>query len=427
MAGTIRGQKRWWGARDAEGHREYHVLHHVECLATDGPAVIFQTPGLYVPGATWSLDSDSDPWAFCLPTATITPIQEGEPNTHFNVEQVFSSKPPPFNQQRCNDTTVEDPILEPAKVSGGGLKYLEEATQDRWGRPLVNSAWEQLRGPQVEFDKNRATVRIEQNVASAALAITLPAAALDAVNYAPLWGLGRRCVKLSGWSWEKLYYGNCYSYYKRMLEFDIDANTFDRIVLDEGTKVLNGKWAGDNWELVNIDGAAPDRMNPGHFILFQDRTGNPARVVLNGFGLPAGALLVTEYYYVSISNNNRGNELTDTNHWRRMNGSPKAWDAATAYVVGDMVYTTSGGEDSFRYLCITDNTNSEPPSANWYTFNLDTMPTGFNDKGVYEAERVEYNVGDFVRASGGRTGFGQLFVSKYLEYNFLTLGIPSSL
>jgi hypothetical protein len=230
-------------------------------------------------------------------------VNLAKPTKIFNVTVPFSNKP----QNRCQDFKVEDPLLEPQKISGGFNRFTEEATKDRYGYPILNSAHEQVRGPQVEFDNNRPVVKIEQNVAN--LQLDLLTVMIDTVNGYYLWGFPPRSIKLSGVSWERKFYGNCSVYYTRQLEFELaglqDAGltgtgsdpepiqsvykTWDRELLDEGTKVLKGHWKRNgNWVLDKIDGAYPDPSNPTHFIRFKDRNGENTRVILNGAGLPAG-------------------------------------------------------------------------------------------------------------------------------------------
>jgi hypothetical protein len=284
MATTLLGQSWMPMTRDAEGHREYKLVSRIVGAVTDGPFTALQTPGLFLPGAPWSFGSESDPWAFCRPDATVSPLAGKEPNTEFEVEQTFSTKP----IRKCQDETFQDPLLEPAEISGSFVKYSEEATHNRFGALILNSSYEQMRGPQVEFDRNRPTIRIKQNVASPYLAYVLPARMIDTVNMFPIWGLPVRCVKLSGVSWTRKFHGLCYLYYERVLEFDINYETFDRVILDEGTKVLNGHWNAGRWVLDNVDGSSPSRWQPSHFIRFTDPQGNPCRVILNGAGMPSG-------------------------------------------------------------------------------------------------------------------------------------------
>lgn len=287
MPGNLVGPKTWSCERDEDGHRTYTIRHLVRMdSVTEGPAEALRTPGLPVNGSSWAFDDDVDLWAWCLPTARVTPkVDDGEPNEYFEVEQQFSTRPQ--DRERCHDTPVEDPLLEPDRVSGTFTKYQEEAVFDRFGDPLKNSAHEQFRGPQVEFDANRPVVRVEQTVAD--LQLSLLAQLIDTLNDSTLWGFPARRVKLSNVSWEKKYYGPCYVYYTRTLEFEVRYNGWDRCLLDEGTKVLNGHWSPSTgaWNVDDVGGQSANASNPAHFIRFTDRNGNPARVVLDGSGLPA--------------------------------------------------------------------------------------------------------------------------------------------
>jgi hypothetical protein len=121
---------------------------------------------------------------------------------------------------------------------------------------------------------------------------------VDTLNDATLWGLAARKIKLSNVSWERLLYGTCDYYYKRVFDFDIDFSTFDRDVLDEGTKVLSGQWDRDTgeWVLLEIEGYGgtpnPDAQRPDHFIRYKDRNDENARVILDGNGLPADSVVL---------------------------------------------------------------------------------------------------------------------------------------
>lgn len=424
------GATTWSMTRDSDGNREYKIAHLVFTDDPgDGPAMALNTPGLPLPGSEWAFDNDSDMWAYCLPTASVTPlVDNGEANTHFRVEQTFSTKSQEGKNQRCNDTQVEDPLLEPQKISGSFTRFSEEATHDLWGRPILSSSLEMIRGPQVEFDRNRPVVRVEQNVAY--LGIELFSRMIDTVNDRPMWGLARRCVKLSNVTWEKKFYGRCYIYYTRNLEFEINYDTYDRYVLDEGTKVLHGHWdatTGD-WVLDNIAGSPPNRFNPQHFDRFKDRNGENARAVLNGFGLPAG---VTVSSGVSIPSNqpyiyindtaSAGRALNNTSYWLPQTSGDAPWFAGTNYLVGNLVVE---GVNDDLYIASANNVNSQPPSANWII-----LPgLGITDVGTYNSSTV-YRTGDRVMSPGNDrlTGVGQIYVAKYSETNLFLLGIPAIL
>lgn len=303
MACLLRtGHRTWSGDIEEDGHRTYEVMWLVETDTTDGPANVMQTPGLPLVGTPWIISADVDIYAWCRPgmKVKIHDEREGEAATIWSVTQKFSTRPPAANaRQGCGDIRIEDPLFEPQQVSGGFTKYTEEAKYDRFGTPILNSAWEQVTGPLVEFDANRPTVKIVQNVPSLQLELFAPM--IDCVNSVPMWGLGTRRVKLSTVSWEKKYYGACQVYYTRTLDFDINYNTFDRSILDQGTKVLNGHWGrgstggtgeGSGWVLdllwnpETMDLEFPDPLNPSHFIRATDRNGNPISLILNGAGEP---------------------------------------------------------------------------------------------------------------------------------------------
>lgn len=257
MATRIVGPATWSMDRDDEGHRTYKLTLRIRGSTTDGPAVVLNTPGAPRYGDVWRMDGDEDPWAFCRQPVSITPITSDEPNREWRATYTFSSKP---DGKRCKEESIEDPLLTPAEVSGGMVRYTEEATADRFGRPITNSAWEQMRGPQVEFDGSRPQIKIRMNVPSFAVVLIAMAMA-DHVNALPVWGVSRRCIKLSDVTFERKYYGACEAYYVLSMTFDVRFDTFDRDLLDEGTKVLHGHWDAvtGNWVLDNIGGLQTPR------------------------------------------------------------------------------------------------------------------------------------------------------------------------
>lgn len=284
MSGTIigRGRYRWSLVRDEEGHRTYRLTTLVRTTSTeDGPQTVMNTPGLPVVGSLWTFGNDLDPWAFCYPSMRVTVHQEkkGHPNKEWEVEQIFSTRP----LNRCQDTTIDDPLLEPDKISGNFVKYTREAKQDNTGELVDSSSNEPFRGPQAEIDANRPTVRIAQNIGS--LGLEVFSEMVDTVNDDSLWGLSARKIKLSNVSWERKLYGLCTFYYTRIFEFDVNFKTFDLKVPDEGTKVLAGNWSEAD-PPVWVPGVGLDKENPTHFIRSVDRFGNIQRTLLDGDGNP---------------------------------------------------------------------------------------------------------------------------------------------
>lgn len=304
------------GKRTKDGGREFKVRHLVEGTpGTDGPANVMQTPGLPLPGSFWFFGGDLDVWAFCGWDMDVSVAERDNPRKpkFWSVDQTFRTPQPGGDDRpRCQEQQIEDPLLQPQEVSGGLIKYTEEATTAenvqvlvspsgnivRQGTKVLNSAHELIRGPQAEFDANRDTITIKQNVAD--LQLDLLAQMRDTVNSAELWGLPERCVKFSNYTWAKRYYGLCYSYYERTLTFEtwvredpFEAGEyisgFDRDVLDEGTKVLRGQWDRNTasptyTDYVPANGAV--NSNPADFVRFKDFHGENARVILDGQGLP---------------------------------------------------------------------------------------------------------------------------------------------
>lgn len=411
--------------RDKDGYRIYRLRNRVETLRTDGPLTALSAAGLPLPGAAWIFNGEGDIWAGCKQDANVTPDQwhDGEHSGFWIVEQVFSNR---GDSKRCKETQIDNPLLEPPRISGTFTKYTEEAFLNRFGAPIRNSAHEQIRGSAVEFDANRPQIKIEQNLAS--LDLSLLCQMIDRVNDNPLWGLPRRTIKLSNATWEPKYYGQCFKYYTLGLEFDINFETFDRILLDEGTKVLNGQWnpTTGNWDLKNINGVAPDQNNPTHFIRFTDRKGNPCRVVLNGFGRPATTVTTTDGRFVSIVTGNIGNQVSDSTKWVAVKGSTfTRWDEDTVYLYGEIV--DNGFEDAF--VCIQDNVGEAPQLLGPYDFWESIGPlSGLIDQGEWD-EATTYPKGSFVHTSAGVTQAvaGKIRIEKYPEANFLLLGIPTIL
>lgn len=244
MATTLHGERTWSGERDAEGYRTYLLVSYVRSdTGEDGPANVLQTPGLALPGAMWAFFDDVDPWVWCRPTARITPhenTREGNKVIVWRVEQEFSNKPLDGQDNKCQDQSIDDPSLEPPKISLNYQQFQEIAKADRFGKPVTTSSHEKIDNPTNEWDASRTSVVMEQNVLL--LQPGLLEAVKDTVNDAPLWGFPARWIKCRVEAAEEHYYGLCYKYYTRRFCFEIREGGWDRDLLDEGTKVLHGHW-----------------------------------------------------------------------------------------------------------------------------------------------------------------------------------------
>lgn len=276
MSAEYKGRIDWSLSQDQDGHRDYKLRGLVVTTdVDDGPKTAFLASGAPAVGAPWAFGNDSDPWAFCWPTASITPLITKEPGYWFILENLFTTRP----LKRCQDSSIENPLAEPQGISGSFVKYTQEVEVDRFGRLVVSSSHERIRG--LERDRNRPTVVIEQNVAD--LDIDTFAQMVDCCNDATLWGLPPRTIKLSNVTWSRKIYGTCSYYYTRRFEFDIRYETFDFVdVADAGFKKFDDVRFADNEE---------NRADPRKFILAKDgRGGNPPqKVLLDGTGSPLGA------------------------------------------------------------------------------------------------------------------------------------------
>ena len=293
MAAIIVGAVGGWGwqpgSRDAEGHRDYTLSTLVKTTYLDGPKIVMDTAGLPTIGSVWAIGNDLDAWAFCHPDMKVTPVgrKEQDTNLFWRVDQKFSTRP----LKRCEEDTIENPLMEPQKVSGSFVRYLKTVNKHKDGTAIKTSSHEPITGPDVEFNDSRPTVHIEQNVA--ALELALITSMRDTVNDAALWGLEKRCILLAGISWERLLYGTCTFYYRRVFDFEIDFNTFDRETPDYGTMVRKGKWdrtgAANNCGTVTpvwVPDTCVDSSDQVHFIRFLDVHGTPRRVYLDSEGDP---------------------------------------------------------------------------------------------------------------------------------------------
>lgn len=298
MPAEYTGERHWSMSRDVEGNREYKLQSLIAVDKGEGPYTALLCEDLPQPGSIWNILDDVDEHAYCLQTANVTPYsKESDPTLYFLVEQTFSTK---CTDRRCMVEYIGDPVASiPPRISGGSVKYTEEATNDINGDRILNSAHEPIRGPQNEWDRCRTSVTIVQNVYD--LELALCQSLVNSVNYDPMWGQGPRCVKLSEFTWEKKSCGDCLIYFERKFVFDIESRFYgwDRQILDEGTRVLHGEWnrttglfdrtvpqgsAGTlNPNLAGVLNPAlpllPNPADPSHFIEYKDKKNNHVRVI----------------------------------------------------------------------------------------------------------------------------------------------------
>lgn len=289
IAGTG-GAINWGLKRLRNGHRTYTITHRVELAAdSGGPGLALATPGLPEPGSLWEEFGLLDEWAYFTQEAevVVSPgTKQGEVR-FFDVTQIATTEP----SEECAEENREDPLTRPDIITVETINYQKEATIDRNGDPIVNSAFEQFRGPAAEFDAHRLRVVVEQNVAN--LELDLIQSLMHHLNDGEMWGFAARMIKLSEVKLAPKFHTNCEKYVARRLVFDV-ADDFDRCILDEGTKVLRGRWDKNpesstygQYIIARGELNAPlDYTDPANYIRYQDWHGNNARVILNGKGRP---------------------------------------------------------------------------------------------------------------------------------------------
>jgi hypothetical protein len=349
------------------------------------------------------------------------------------VTVTFSSKP---DTKRCRENHIEDPLLVPDRISFAFNKHTEEAVKDRFGKPIMSSSFEQLRGHQVEFDSNRGlTITIEQNRAD--LQIALLTSFNNTLNQFELWGCPPRTVKFTVGTCTEKYYGTCYKYYERQLHLEISFEGWDRDVLDEGTKCLKGKWETNSaslnyghWTTVPVGGIGPNSYNPSHFDRFLDKQGNPAKVVLDGAGLPFDPDLPIPLTFTDSGR--RVTKVTANPHSAlappalsvTMGNDPNSVGLAIGYDLGYLMTTVDslGKESAFSNEVIVTPLNNGLQSA-FLSWTAVANAVGYK---IYR-ERIGFDDDPWLIGAVGRpySAAGNVHIEKYAESDLIQLGIPS--
>ena len=286
MPAIVRGRLNWSTKRDKEGHRDYNIQWLVQSGFNDGPERVASAVGLPAIGTPWTYGNDNDLWAMCHPDLSANPVLTKEPNQFWTVDQTFSTRP----LHRCQDTAIDNPVMEPFRLGGGFFKTTKEATEDRDGNPLITSSKEVYRGPLVEKEVSSPFITIGYN--SATLDLSLVSGLIDHLNDAPMWGLGAEQVMFTNYTWSRRLFGTCSFYYPLDMDFEVNQNGFTRRLLDEGTQYL-------------APGGDPTKQED--FIQYKDKQSENKRVLLNGSG---GILQdITNPHYNEFDLNPTGNLL----------------------------------------------------------------------------------------------------------------------
>lgn len=258
----------WAMSEDEEGHRDYQVFWEVK---TDGPAygpdyALF-CAGLPTPGASLSIGSTTDAWAFYQRKGTAKLKDRNKHRSIWIVQTDFSTRP----VRRCETGKFENPLLEPHKVRGGGDSFQREAIVDKDGNALLNSAGQRFKGPTVQIEDGWNTLEVEQNVAW--INATVLGTYRYATNDATFWGFAARTLKVKSLTWQRVLYGTCSYFFTVSTTFQINPDTWDLHLLDEG-------------DMVKVPGTAPAQYRRA-----KDWQEENVHVLLDGSGnaLAAGA------------------------------------------------------------------------------------------------------------------------------------------
>lgn len=396
----------WSVQQERDKSRTYRVKYLVRINPQlHGPGTAINAGGLPLVGSVWNDCPDpnianEDVWAWFTAERSASPFKSDKAydNQYMVVECIATTKP----KQDCLSEGTDNPLAVPDRVRIETINYNKEAVYDRFGNPILNSAWEQIRGHQVEFDNHRLRVYIEQN--AAALELDLIQSLMHNLNDANLWGFGPRRIKLSHYEGEPKYYTNCSKYWLRRFVFDI-ADDFDRCILDEGTKVLRGKWdknpnsptygqylIGTVINPVTGDAIPVNPDNPRDFIQYQDWNMQPSRVILNGNGLP----------YDPVLGNGTGTITDATN--------------ATPIVITSAGHNLLSGDT----VTITGVGGNTAANGTWEITVINTNTFSLNG-----------SVGNGAYTAGGSWSYTSVLGEKCIEYydagNLLLLGIPLSI
>jgi hypothetical protein len=426
---------KWEMERDAHGYRTYKVTLQVETDdPTDGPYTISQCDGLPTFGQFWGdyFPNDLDVFAWCTREASFKPRVEKEPNTVWDCEFNFTQNP---TKIPCKTYEATDPLLEPWKVHVSFVKVKEEGTYDLYGNAITNSAFEQIRGPQNEWDRSNIKVEIEQN--SPRLYLDLLMQAADHVNIYPMWGSGEnpfppRTVKLSEISVDRKYWGVCFYYWTWKLTFEVRIDTnpntqektnwsgWDRLLMDEGTKALRGSWvkppgSGGTITVEDVVGTVPTAASvAGAGTGYDNGSGSGAsfEILLSTTGSGSGS--GDGKCIVGVTTNAAG-ELESVNYVT----------GGSNYALGNTYNTTTTGA---TWLLQPINGRTPDPTNPAHFIKV-TDTDGKNMKvWLLDGKPVQVRQGNVgINSANPPIVGGEIFIQKYENFDFSLLGIPADL
>jgi hypothetical protein len=433
MATRNHGPIYWTPAsRDADGHRTYEITFRVVSdegpvgQMMDGPAAVLATPGLPQPGDPWNFFGDSDPAVICTYEAEIKVVEREEPYVYFDITFTFTSRP--FNF--CQGGTRDEPTTWPAEIDIATTAVRHEAGEDAYGFPIVSSSHEVMTGAAVDRERKLVVVTVKKNIPWSQFDLPRYVRNLDTTNSAEMWGLGYDKVRFADFSATRKFTARCEIYWEGTFRFEVDREGWAKEVVDEGTMVLRGRWVRQptgGYVYVVDDGVVAS--NPNDFDKFSTPSGQQARVMLNGAGLPAGVIVGRNGLFIYVGAGGAGHPLTDQSHWLPVRGG---YDeviyqasrtgagtgnlAVMAFDVNSRVrkgHLALSDDLATAYVAIDDEPAGLPPiTAGWLALPQVVIPV----VGRYNQATV-YAVGDVVDGSRQETTQGYIRVVHYSPVN----------
>jgi hypothetical protein len=457
MTCRLQGTYRNWSCKSDEyGYRDYSIVFEViSDDPADGPQTVLNCPGLPTVGSTWLFGNDDDIYVYAKLVQEATPRVKDEACLIWDVSFSYSSRP---DLQKCETLQFTDPLLQCPKISGHSTKRTIEATLDIGNHPIVNSAFEQIRGPNNEWDNARTGVRVELNTNSTGVLQAIQF--LDYVNIAPLWGYDARCIKLSTVTWEKKYYGACSVYFSLIMEFDIanfepglspltpspngiPPGSWDRLVQDEGTKVLNGHYNRETgtYQLLPV-GGIPNPTNspeltaviPGgsladgtYYYKYtavdalgkETQAGPPISVTISGGGGAGAVSMFLTLVPGAASYNIYGRPSTIGGTYDLLGSTETGM--ATPFFFDDGSGAIGGPPPSTNMTLVQPNPLNPQHFIQYKDPNNNVCKVMLNGAGL--PADVFTNTGS---STGTITGPGHILVQYYLDGDFTLLGVPTS-
>jgi hypothetical protein len=262
-----------------KGVREYIRTFQVQTDSNlDGPLFVRLASGIPRRGEYYLTATESD---FAARVKRVTPTQDDDNPKLWKVQVEYSTDVPDED---------ENPLNRPAEITWGFNHYRRQATEDIYGKPLLNSVGEHF-DPLPMMDDSRPTLTVVRNEAS--FNPSLAIAYQDAINSTPFLGFApgqAKVIGISASSQVAQVNDQDFVYWRVQYDFEFCREGHLSRVLDQGRYRRH---------LPGID--LPLKANQIPRVAISDAQGNPVTdpVPLNGAGLPVDAPNPSKAKYLS--------------------------------------------------------------------------------------------------------------------------------